>query len=626
MPEDENSSKRGKKKDTGESPGGQDPKPEQANEVEMAGDEEDKKEENKNKTLADEMKEAVYQQKEENKSDGEDLTFFERKEKDEQYSIWNLDYWLQDTLKHMNAIIRLLIEVIIVSAIFIGPSAMWLYSEWGSIDFLKFFQTPGTLSYDSESVFRLGLFVVIWYTLDCIVGLICENIIMLMSGILSCLQLDESEFIWSLVDNFYNAREYFRLCVVFLSVFMLSNLMFDEYHTPVRSYNILDPMVIRALVLWYGIYTGMMFLMKFLINIFIYDIKKSSHSDMIMDLNNKLFIIKKLKAISEAWSPTEYHDICDSMMPSYDPGFYLKDRDFFSSKEDAEVVAQNIMALLKKKALTYSDIKEYFPSNHERVFKYLSNTDPIQQKQTVTVSALKTLAKELYMKRADMDRTLKDRNYIFEKLEMIFSLFVKYISAIVLCAIFEIDYKIYIASFGTSILTFSWVFADSIKKLFNCFVFVLIIRPYDIGDKVRINDENYVVNKINLLTTTFLTSLKKLTYIPNDVLIATKIYNVARSPPQSLIIELTVDEGTTYEQGKALVDIVKNDIKKAKKYFVDLEFQKMVDGKLCYIVYTTQNFQNFDAAASRQNRLIKIFESGLGKAKITYKNSFNFID
>lgn len=56
--------------------------------------EEEKREEGKNKTLADEMKEAVHQQKEESKSDGEELTFFERQEKDEHYSVWNLDYWL----------------------------------------------------------------------------------------------------------------------------------------------------------------------------------------------------------------------------------------------------------------------------------------------------------------------------------------------------------------------------------------------------------------------------------------------------------------------------------------------------------------------------------------------------
>lgn len=585
----------------------------------------EKKEEGKNKTLADEMKEAAHQQKEESKSDAEDMAFFERQGKDECYSIWNLDYWLQNTLKNTNMVIRLLIEIAVISAIFIGPSGMWLYREWGNIDLSKFFSSPGWLSYDPESVFRLGLFVVIWYAADSIINLLCENIIMLMGSILVSLQLEESEFIWSLINNFYSAREYFRLCATFLCVFQLADWMFDKYQPP-KSYNIFRPMVVRALVLWYGIYAGMMFVMKFAVNIFIYDIKKSSHSDMIIDLNNKIFIIKKLKTISEAWNTSEYHEICNEMMPSYDLGLYLKDQEFFSSPEDAEIVVQNIMALLRKKVLTYNNIKEYFPSNHERVFKYLSNTDPIQEKQVITVGALKMIAKELYVKRADINRTIKDRNYIFDKLEFMFSLVVKYISAIVLCVILGVEHEVYITGFGTSILTFSWVFADSIKNLFNCFIFVLVIRPYDIGDRVKINGENYVVNKINLLTTTFLTNLRKLTYIPNDVLISTKIYNIARSPPQSLIMEIAVDESVTYEQGRALVDAVKNDIKKATKYFVDLEFQKLEGCKLCYIIYTTQNFQSLDATMSRQNRLIKIFGSGMAKANIAYKNSFSFTD
>lgn len=578
----------------------------------------------KNQTLADEMKEAVQNQKnEEEKQNNDDFRLFTRDKTEKRYTIWILDEWLHDNLSDWGDLITYLIEVLLVSLVLIIPVIPWLIKERKNIKILSYFNTPGPLKNDTESLFRIILFTITWYTFDVILLLICENFISIMSPILYTLQLNESEFAWCLVDIFYSSRAYFRLSAVSFFIFRLITYMFTPYSKP-KSLDITDPMVIRTLILWFGIYMGMLFVMKFLINNFIYDIKRSSYKETIWDLNHKIFVYKKLKLISETGNTADRDEIYETMVPSYDPGFYLKDQVFFRSADDAEIVAQNIMVLMNKKEFRYDDIKKYFPQDHEIVFKYLSGASNSENNDTIKSATFKECARDLYNKRKDMSRTLKDRDYIFDKLEVIFFLIVSYLAAIVLCMLFDIDYNTYLIGFGTSILTFSWVFADAIKKLFNCFVFVLVLRPYVIGDRVKINDEEYVVIKIDLLTTTFLNNIKTTTYLPNDALMNTKIYNIARSPPQSMILEVMVDEATTISQAKKLEEIVRNEVAKISKYFINAEMTEKMSDKIYYKIDTTQNFQSLDSLKMKKDDLIDIFDKGLARAGISHKNSFVF--
>jgi len=579
----------------------------------------------KPESLSDEMKNALTKQVKDEESEAE-ILFADRKTEEEHYTIWNLDLWLESCLKGYNPILGFLMEVFIICFIFIIPSSYFLYSNGGKIDLKKYFSSPGGLDMSNESVFRLSLFIVTCYIFDSATWLISKNIVSLFSAVLSLLWLDESEFFWTVVDGFNSSKEYLRLCAVFLFVFYISNKMFSKFNYPeMKDLISLETNAIKGLVLWYGIYMGMTFIMEIIVYFFICDLKRSSYADAICRLNQKLFIFKKLKLISESGADRSY--VCENMVIGFDPGFYLTDNGFFISKDDSEVVAQNIMALLKIKYFTYDQIKKYFPKDHESVFKYLSKSDEVHQEQKISVKTFKGLAKELYSKREDMSRTIAARNYIFEQLELIFSIIVKYISAMVWCTIFTLDYKIYVAGFGTSILTFSWIFGDSIKKLFNCFVFILVIRPYDIGDKINLSGEAYTVRRINLLTTTFLTSLKKLLYVPNHVLMNERIHNMSRSPSERLKLEILLSSGdTTFEKAVSLEKKLKDEIEKKKKYFSDVNFQQILNDKLYFVIHTKQNFHDSEETQEIKRRIIQLFTDNLKKEGISHKNHFLFTD
>ena len=153
-------------------------------------------------------------------------------------------------------------------------------------------------------------------------------------------------------------------------------------------------------------------------------------------------------------------------MAGYDPGLYIKDRNFFISKDDAETVAVNIMALMKTHKISFEEIKSYFPDNYEQVFKYNggSSSDESKKSRPIKAKHLKSSITDLYQRRKDMQRTLRDRDSLFNKLDLVFALITSYAALVVLLMLFKADYRLFMASFGTSFITISWVFADFYKK------------------------------------------------------------------------------------------------------------------------------------------------------------------
>lgn len=582
--------------------------------------EEDKK--SKEKSLAQEIREAMAEKPE--NLDNENQLFRERDFEEKKYSMWNLDLWLKDYFSEFHWSIAFLIETLVFGLILFLPSSYWIYKEWDNIKLKKYFQNPGYLKFgELESLFRLALFTFCWCVFDSFVSLICDSTIGIFSTILKSLQLSESEFIWSLVLTLFELRAYLRFFIVSLFVFYLSKRMFDPFNKP-KSFDFTDPDTYKLLLMWAGIYSGLHFVAKFLLSILLYDIKRSSYKDTILDLNYKLFIFKKLDMIAEASTSSDKKDICESEQPSFDPGFYLKDSDFFLSEEDAGIVANNILVNLKKNKLEIEDFKEYFPNDYELVYTYLTDSESIEDAKFLTAKTFINRAKELYLKRKDMQKTLIDRDYIFNMLDSLVHVVVLYVALIILCLIFEINYKVYLVGFGSTLLTFSWIFADTIKKIFICFVFVLLIRPYEIGDRVVITNEILKVQKINLLHTTFLNRNKSVIYLANDFLFSAPIINFARSSMQCIEIEITPNNQVTLNEAKKIEEAARSKIQEISKYFSNLEMNLKTDAKVGFLVYLKRNLQDEASLNRRKSTLMKIFDDVMEEVGVPHKSSYVF--
>lgn len=576
----------------------------------------------KEKSLAQEIQEAMVEKNEPMDSDGQ--LFYEHDLHEKSYSVWNLDTWIKDYFCEWNSIVPYTIEILIVACILFVPSSFWIYKNWDTFNLESYFQTPGPLKFkEIESLFRFGLFTFCWYTFDLIVKILCDSLLWIFNIILCALQLSENETIWSMAVSIFELRIYIRIFFSCSFVFYLSLHMFDTFERP-KSFELLNINSYKLIILWFGLYSGLHFIAIFLLSIFLNNLKRSSYKDTIWDLNYKVFIFKKIEKISNAKDPSSKKDICENELPSFDPGFYLKDVDFFLSEEDAGIIANNTLVGLNKSKLLLEDIKEFFPNDYERVYSYLSGGDSVEETPHLTSKAFINRAKELYSKRADMQKTLIDRDYVYDMLESLVSVVTFYVALILLFYLFNFNYKVYFLGFGSTLLTFSWIFADIIKKIFTCFVFVLLIRPYDIGDRVMIQSQNLRVQKVNLLHTTFLNNHKSVIYLANDILFVSPILNYARSPIQSIEIEITPKDIVSFSETKNIEENARSKIQETSKHFTNIELVFKSDSKIRFLVHLKKNLQDEVALNKRKTTLMKIFDKVLDEVAVPHKSSYVF--
>eukprot|EP00457_Paulinella_chromatophora_P002661 gb/GEZN01002666.1/.p1 GENE.gb/GEZN01002666.1/~~gb/GEZN01002666.1/.p1 ORF type:complete len:713 (+),score=68.48 gb/GEZN01002666.1/:125-2263(+) len=94
-----------------------------------------------------------------------------------------------------------------------------------------------------------------------------------------------------------------------------------------------------------------------------------------------------------------------------------------------------------------------------------------------------------------------------------------------------------LVSFGTVLLTFAFAFGGVIKNIVTDLQFLLFVRPYISGDKVRLTADGLTLTVVNIaiLATTFRDINNKVYIIPNHVLAEKEILNMTRS--SSVVME-----------------------------------------------------------------------------------------
>ena len=114
-----------------------------------------------------------------------------------------------------------------------------------------------------------------------------------------------------------------------------------------------------------------------------------------------------------------------------------------------------------------------------------------------------------------------------------------------------------LATAGTALLSLSFVFSVTAQEVLGSCIFIFVKHPYDVGDRVDINDNQLVVERISLLFTVF-RKVKdhKTTQVPNILLNTTWIDNVTRSKAMREQIFLYINADTTLDD----IALLKNEM------------------------------------------------------------------
>jgi hypothetical protein len=119
-------------------------------------------------------------------------------------------------------------------------------------------------------------------------------------------------------------------------------------------------------------------------------------------------------------------------------------------------------------------------------------------------------------------------------------------------AILEISFNAFWLPLSTVILGFSFAFSSALQRLLDSLIFVLLVSPYDVGDRISVVPVNgggtLIVRAVNVLTTECVDMQNRIYIIRNSELSSYPIINHRRSSEAGFVPKFYVDMSVTTEQ------------------------------------------------------------------------------
>ncbi|KAJ7513551.1 hypothetical protein O6H91_23G004100 [Diphasiastrum complanatum] len=133
--------------------------------------------------------------------------------------------------------------------------------------------------------------------------------------------------------------------------------------------------------------------------------------------------------------------------------------------------------------------------------------------------------------------------------------------------ILGVDTSKLLVFFSSIFIPSVFIFGNAAKTTFEALIFLFIIHPFDVGDRISVDGQTMLVEEMNVLNTTFLSGSNEKIYYPNSVLANKAISNFYRSPDQCDGIEFQVHVSTSIEKLGALKERMQSYIESLPQFW-----------------------------------------------------------
>ncbi|KAA1105965.1 hypothetical protein PGT21_025146 [Puccinia graminis f. sp. tritici] len=155
---------------------------------------------------------------------------------------------------------------------------------------------------------------------------------------------------------------------------------------------------------------------------------------------------------------------------------------------------------------------------------------------------------ELHRERLALVASMRDLDSAVGKLDSILMFLWYTVSLLVIVALLDISFQTLLASAGTLVLGLSWLIGSTAQEILSSIIFLFVKHPYDVADRVDVDDVAYVVKEMHLLYTVFRQTNGKISQIPHSVLNSKRVVNIRRSGPISETFTWDVNFSTSFEK------------------------------------------------------------------------------
>lgn len=151
----------------------------------------------------------------------------------------------------------------------------------------------------------------------------------------------------------------------------------------------------------------------------------------------------------------------------------------------------------------------------------------------ITRAQLARSLAQLHLEGDTLRAGMHEQAQIIGKLNGIFMFFTWILIWIISIALFQVSIRAVVAALASIGAIVMFLSTGTLKTAVESILFVIFTHPFDVGDRVMVRNDFYVVKELGLWTTTFIGPGNRITYIANSKLRGEMIINTRRSPFQS---------------------------------------------------------------------------------------------
>jgi hypothetical protein len=154
----------------------------------------------------------------------------------------------------------------------------------------------------------------------------------------------------------------------------------------------------------------------------------------------------------------------------------------------------------------------------------------------------------VYTSRKTIGHSLNDTKTAVKQLDKLITGILTVITFIVWMVLLDIASTKLLLVFSSQFLGLAFMIGSTCKNIFESFMFVFVMHPYDVGDRCVVDGVMLLVEEIDLLTTVFLKIDNEKVFYPNSVLISKPISNFYRSPDMGDYVDFGIAFSTPAEK------------------------------------------------------------------------------
>ncbi|XP_015059628.1 mechanosensitive ion channel protein 6-like [Solanum pennellii] len=166
----------------------------------------------------------------------------------------------------------------------------------------------------------------------------------------------------------------------------------------------------------------------------------------------------------------------------------------------------------------------------------------------ISKHALKNWAVNAFRERRALALSLNDTKTAVNKLHQMLNVLVAIIILVIWLLILRVATMHFLVFLSSQILLVVFIFGNSAKTTFEAIIFLFVMHPFDVGDRVEVDKVQMVVEEMNILTTVFLRYDNQKIIYPNSVLSTKPISNYYRSPDMGDSIDFSIHISTPMEK------------------------------------------------------------------------------